>query len=91
MKSINGVWHGGDQSVALVMCNDNQDALIATFRASAVGSSVFHLPFDRLKQVCEQINHRSITIIKPATLFMLTSFAGAKSCALAAQGKREML
>ncbi len=37
---INAAWHGGDQSVALLRCNEAQDALIAAFRSSALLSLV---------------------------------------------------
>ncbi len=33
---INAAWHEGDQSVALLRCNEAQDALIAAFRSSAL-------------------------------------------------------
>ncbi len=38
--SINAAWHGGDQSVALLRCNEAQVALIAAFRSSALLSLV---------------------------------------------------
>ncbi len=37
---INAAWHGGDQSVALLRCNEAQVALIAAFRSSALLSLV---------------------------------------------------
>ncbi len=33
---INAAWHGVDQSVALLRCNEAQVALIAAFRSSAL-------------------------------------------------------
>ncbi len=33
---INAAWHGGDQPVALLRCNEAQVALIAAFRCSAL-------------------------------------------------------
>ncbi len=33
---INAAWHGGDQSVALLRCNEAQVALIAAFRSSVL-------------------------------------------------------
>ncbi len=33
---ITAAWHGVDQSVALLRCNEAQDALIAAFRSSAL-------------------------------------------------------
>ncbi len=33
---INAAWHGGDQPVALLRCNEAQAALIAAFRSSAL-------------------------------------------------------
>ncbi len=33
---INAAWHGVDQSVALLRCNEAQGALIAAFRSSAL-------------------------------------------------------
>ncbi len=33
---INAAWHGGDQSVALLRCNEAQVALTVAFRSSAL-------------------------------------------------------
>ncbi len=33
---INAAWHGGNQPVALLRCNEAQVALIAAFRSSAL-------------------------------------------------------
>ncbi len=43
---INAAWHGGNQPVALLRCNEAQVALITAFRSSALlglVSLIFHL------------------------------------------------
>ncbi len=37
---INAAWHGDDQSVALLRCNEAQVALIAAFRSSVLSGLV---------------------------------------------------
>ncbi len=72
---LNAAWRGGDQSVALLRCNEAQVSLIAAFRSSAgVGSDVSHLPLDNTPQilyevqvwwVCWPVKHSNTMVIEP--------------------------
>ncbi len=74
---INAAWHGDNQSVALLRCNEDQVALIAAFRSSALLGlvGVSHLPLDntplilygvQVRRVCWTVKHSNTMAIEPA-------------------------
>ncbi len=72
---INVAWHGGNQPVALLRCNEAQVALIAAFRSSALSglvSLIFLLTIlhrfsgVQVRRVCLPIKHSNTMVIEPA-------------------------
>ncbi len=72
---INAAWHGDNQSVALLRCNEAQVALIAAFRSSALlglVSLIFFLTIlhrfsgVQVRRDCWPIKHRNTMVIEPA-------------------------
>ncbi len=73
---INAAWHGGNQPVALLRCNEDQVALIAAFRSSALlglMSLIFLLTIPhrfsmavQVRRVCWPIKHSNTMVIEPA-------------------------
>ncbi len=69
--SINAMWHEDNQPVALLMCNEAQDTLIAAFRSSALlglVSLIFLLTIVgvQVRRVCWPIKHSNTMVIEPA-------------------------
>ncbi len=73
---INAAWHGVDQPVALLRCNEAQAALIAAFRSSALlglVSLIFLLTIPQrfsmwvqVRRVCWPVKHSNTMVIEPA-------------------------
>ncbi len=86
---INAAWHGGDQPVALLRCNEAQAALIVAFRSSALlglVSLIFLLTIpSRFSMVSRSgefaLQSSTVTPWSLNQLFVpLAVWAGAKSC-----------
>ncbi len=86
---INAAWHGGNQSVALLRCNEAQVALIAAFRSSALLSLVsliflstiahrFSMGFRSGEFACQSSTVTPWSLNQ--LLVPLAVWAGAKSC-----------
>jgi len=79
---INAAWHEGDQSVALLRCNEAQVALIAAFRSSVLLGLV-SLIIDSLRFRSGEFAGQSSTVTPWSLnqlLVPLAVWAGAKSC-----------
>ncbi len=72
---INAAWHGGNQPVALLRCNEAQVALTAAFRSSALlglVSLIFLLTIPQIlygvqvRWACWPIKHSNTMVIEPA-------------------------
>ncbi len=73
---ISAAWHGGNQPVALLRCNESPGCFDNGLQVICiVGSGVSHLPLDntpyilygvQVRRVCWPIKHSNIMVIEPA-------------------------